>query len=74
MGTPLTHNRGIVYGIKYYADPPVFGSGAGPLLSGTAPDKMGTFADLKPDFLCKRILKDAAFGGCISLLVMVCGR
>ena len=74
MGAPLTRNRGIVYGIKYYADPPVFGSGAGPLLSGAAPDKMGTYADRKPDFLCKCILKDAAFGGCNSLLVMVCGR
>ena len=74
MGTPLARNRGIVYGIKYYADPLVSGSGAGPLLSGAAPDKMGIFAGCKPDFLCKRIHKDAAFAGWISLLVMVCGR
>lgn len=71
MGTPVKRN---LYGIKYYADTSVSGGGANGLLPCTVPGQMETAADCKPDFLCKCILEDAAFGGCIRLLVMVCRK
>lgn len=71
MGTPVKRN---LYGIKYYADTSVSGSGANGLLPCTIPEQMETAVDCKPDFLCKCILKDAAFGSCICLLVMVCRK